>query len=123
MLTLWLYQLFSALSETLNNQVRQVTAEKKDMIEEANRTIIVIRQMESSLDDANSSRSSRSSRSSDGLKITYPLTRCLAALKEKHGQVARLHRERFEQIKSMFQSHSMIPWLCATCRPLANPRL
>lgn len=94
-------ELFSALSETLNNQVRQVTAEKKDMIEEANRTIIVIRQMESSLDDANSSRSSRSSRSSDGLKITYPLTRCLAALKEKHGQVARLHRERFEQIKKL----------------------
>ncbi|ETS80744.1 hypothetical protein PFICI_08273 [Pestalotiopsis fici W106-1] len=91
-------ELFSALSETLNNQVRQVTAEKKDMIEEANRTIIVIRQMEQSLDDANSSRSRRSS---DDLKITYPLTRCLAVLKEKHGQVARLHRERFEQIKKL----------------------
>lgn len=99
MLTTAFSQLFSALSETLNNQVRHVTQEKKDMVEEANRIIVAIRQMEKSLD---SSRSPRGSRLNDSdLKITYPLTRCLTVLKDKHGQVARLYRERFEQIRSM----------------------
>jgi protein regulator of cytokinesis 1 len=80
----------------LNNQVRLVTAEKKGMVEEAQKMITTIRQMEASLDDA------KPRRSDDGdLKITYPLTRCLQVLKEKHMQVSRLHRERYEQVKSM----------------------
>ena len=34
------------------------------------------------------------------LKVTVPLTRCLQGLKEKHNVIAKLHRERFEQVKS-----------------------
>lgn len=88
-------QLFAALSDALNNQVRQVTAEKKGMVEEAQKMITTIKQMEASLDDG------RPRRSNDAdLKVTYPLTRCLQVLKEKHIQVSRLHRERYEQVKS-----------------------
>ena len=67
------------------------------MIEEAQKIITTIRQMEASLDDGKPRRSNE-----DGdLKITYPLTRCLKVLKEKHMQVSRLHRERYEHVKSM----------------------
>ncbi|KAK6071621.1 microtubule associated protein [Seiridium cupressi] len=92
-------ELFAALSETLNNQVKHVTAEKKELVEEANRIITVIRQMEHSLDDTKSQRNYHSN--NDELKITFPLTRCLASLKEKHQQISRLHRERFEQVKKL----------------------
>ena len=34
------------------------------------------------------------------LKVTVPLTRCVIGLKEKYNTVARLHSERFEQVKS-----------------------
>jgi protein regulator of cytokinesis 1 len=79
----------------LQNQVRLVAAEKKGMVEEAQKMITTIRQMEASLDDG------KPRRDADGdLKITYPLTRCLQVLKEKHIQVSRLHRERYEQVKS-----------------------
>lgn len=71
------------------------------MVNEATRTITTIRQMEASLDNNRSQRSSlRNSQRDDDLKITFPLTRCLKVLKEKHAQVSRAHRERFEQIKS-----------------------
>lgn len=36
------------------------------------------------------------------LKITVPLTRCLQGLKEKHNAVAKIHHERFEQVKSKY---------------------
>ncbi|KAH6624706.1 microtubule associated protein-domain-containing protein [Chaetomium sp. MPI-SDFR-AT-0129] len=92
-------ELFAALSDALNNQVRQVTAEKKGMVEEAQKMITTIKQMEASLDDG------RPRRSNDAdLKVTYPLTRCLQVLKEKHIQVSRLHRERFEQVKKLVQA-------------------
>jgi protein regulator of cytokinesis 1 len=90
--------LFSALSEALNNQVRIVTSEKKEMMDEAQKMITTIRQMEASLDD-NKPRRERHS-DEDQLKVTYPLTRCLQVLKEKHTQTSRLHRERYEQVKS-----------------------
>lgn len=54
--------------------------------------------MEASLDD-NKSRQEYQQEDED-LKITYPLLRCLQALKEKHAQISKLHRERFEQVKS-----------------------
>lgn len=95
-------QLFTALSEALNNQVRIVNAEKKQMIQEAKNTITTIRQMEASLEDPKPRRSYRSNDDEDGLSISYPLTACLQALKEKHAQVNRSHKERFEQIRSMF---------------------
>ncbi len=78
-----------------------MTAEKKEMIEEAQRIVTTIRQMEASLDDTKPRRDYQAEEVDD-LKITYPLTRCLQYLKEKHIQISRLHRERFEQVKSMF---------------------
>lgn len=96
-------QLFSALSEALNSQVRLVTSEKKEMIDEAKRIITIIRQMESSLDD---SKRRRDYEEDDDLTITYPLMRCLQVLKEKHIQISRLHKERFEQVKSEFLSQN-----------------
>lgn len=77
-----------------------MAAEKKEMIEEAQKIITTVRQMEASLDDTKSHRDYQPKEDKD-LKITYPLTRCLRVLKEKHAQVGRLHRERFEQVKSM----------------------
>ncbi len=54
--------------------------------------------MDASLDDSKSSR--RDYHDDDELQITFPLNQCLLSLKEKHAQVSRLHRERFEQVKS-----------------------
>ncbi|KAK4152069.1 microtubule associated protein-domain-containing protein [Chaetomidium leptoderma] len=96
-------ELFAALSDALNNQVRLVTAEKKGMVEEAQRMVTTIRQMEASLDD-NQSRRDYQADSDGNLKITYPLSRCLQTLKEKHIQVSRLHRERYEQVKKLVQA-------------------
>jgi hypothetical protein len=68
------------------------------MTEEAQRIITTIKQMEASLDDTKSRHEYEAE--DDDLKIIYPLMRCLQGLKEKHGQISRLHRERFEQVKS-----------------------
>ena len=68
------------------------------MVEEAQKIITTIRQMEASLDDSKPRRDYQSD--DEDLKITYPLTRCLQVLKEKHIQISRLHKERFEQVKS-----------------------
>lgn len=68
------------------------------MIDEAQRIITTIRQMDASLDDSKSRRDYDSE--DDDLQVTFPLTRCLQVLKEKHMQISRLHRERFEQVKS-----------------------
>lgn len=91
-------QLFAALSEALNNQVRSVTTEKKEMMDEARNIIITIRQMEASLDGSKQFR--RGSAEHEEFPITYPLIRCLQGLQEKHGKISRLHKERFEQVKS-----------------------
>ena len=99
LLTCSCLQLFSALSEALHNQVRIVTAEKKQMVDEAQQMITTIRQMEASLDDSKPRRDYHSDE--DELKVTFPLQRCLQVLKERHIQVSRLHRERYEQVKSM----------------------
>ncbi|KAK3357094.1 microtubule associated protein-domain-containing protein [Lasiosphaeria hispida] len=95
-------ELFAALSDALHNQVRIVTAEKKEMIEEAQKIVTTIRQMEASLDDSKPRRDYKAE--DDDLKITYPLTRCLQILKEKHLQINRLHKERFEQVKKLVQA-------------------
>lgn len=71
------------------------------MVDEAKKIITVIRQMEASLDDSRKHRRDGSGGSDDDeLQITYPLNRCLQLLREKHGQISRLHKERFEQVKS-----------------------
>lgn len=69
------------------------------MIDEAQNMITTIRQMEASLEDSKPRRDYQSDE--DELKITFPLTRCIQVLKERHIQVGRLHRERYEQVKSM----------------------
>lgn len=69
------------------------------MVDEAKKIITVVRQMETSLDD---SKNRRDYQDDEDLTITYPLVRCLQALKEKHGQISRIHKERFEQVKSTF---------------------
>ncbi|KAK3401262.1 microtubule associated protein-domain-containing protein [Sordaria brevicollis] len=94
-------ELFAALSEALQNQVRRVTNEKQEMIEEAQRIITTIRQMEVAMDDT---KKARLSLQDDGLKVTYPLIQCIEGLQEKHNQVARAHRERYEEIKKLAQA-------------------
>ncbi|KAI0191222.1 microtubule associated protein-domain-containing protein [Xylaria flabelliformis] len=93
-------ELFAALSETLNNQVKSVTIEKKGMVDEAERIITLIRQMETSLDDTKAQHSP----GDDDLQVTFPLIQCLKVLKEKHTQISKLHRERFEQVKKLVQA-------------------
>ncbi|KAF4458156.1 hypothetical protein F53441_7 [Fusarium austroafricanum] len=90
-------ELFSALSEALSSQVRLVNSEKKEMVDEAKKIITIIHQMEASLDDSKRRRHE----DDDDLSITYPLTQCLQQLKEKHKQISRLHKERFEQVKKL----------------------
>lgn len=80
-----------------------MTAEKKDMVDEAQKIITTIRQMEASLDDSKARRDYHGE--DDELKVTYPLSRCLQVLKEKHIHISRLHRERFEQVKSEWPPH------------------
>lgn len=68
------------------------------MTEEANRIIKTIKQMEASLEDRAANNAYQLDEKE--LKVTIPLTRCLQDLKEKHNAVAKIHRERFEQVKS-----------------------
>lgn len=68
------------------------------MTEEAERLIRTIRQMEASLQD---NKPNPNYDAEDGLEVTYPLSRCLKELKEKYSTVSKLHRERFEQVRSM----------------------
>ncbi|KAF4308575.1 Microtubule-associated protein MAP65/ASE1-type [Botryosphaeria dothidea] len=95
-------ELFSALSETLNNQLKLVNAEKNEKMEEAQRLIKTIRQLEASLEG----RSARASYDpgDEELQITYPLSRCIQNLKEKQKSLGRQHRERFEQVKKLAQA-------------------
>jgi len=55
--------------------------------------------MEQSLDDVKNK--DQYSAQNDSLKITYPLNESLRMLKEKHRTVAKLHQERYEQVRSM----------------------
>lgn len=73
-------------------------SEKSELTEEAHRMIKTIKQMEASLEDrvANDAYLIESTE----FKVTIPLTKCLQGLKEKHNSVAKIHRERFEQVKS-----------------------
>ena len=91
-------ELFTALSETLHNQLRLVASEKTDMTEEANRIIKNIKMMETSLDDTKAHNDYELE--NEALKVSFPLLKCLQKLKEKHGAIAKIRRERYEQVKS-----------------------
>lgn len=82
------------------------------MIDEAQNLITTIRQMEASLDDSKPRRDYQSDE--DELKVSFPLTRCIQVLKEKHIQIGRLHRERYEQVKSMNLAFLIQGFLSAT---------
>ncbi|KXT06670.1 hypothetical protein AC578_8547 [Pseudocercospora eumusae] len=92
-------ELFSALSETLHNQLNLVAKEKHDLTEEAQRLIKTIRQMERSLDDTRPKDDYECEK--DGLKVTMPLLTCIERLKQKHHTIQKLHRERYEQVKKL----------------------
>jgi protein regulator of cytokinesis 1 len=69
------------------------------MMEEAQHLIKTIKQMEVSLDDEKAN--GQYDIDDRDLQITFPLNRCITGLKEKYAAISRLHRERFEQVKSM----------------------
>ncbi len=81
-------------------------SEKSELTEEANRIIKTVKQMEASLEDRTANNTYQLH--DKELKVTIPLTRCLQSLKEKHNAVAKIHRERFEQVKSMVMPKSAI---------------
>lgn len=67
-------------------------------MDEAQKLITTIKQMEASLSDEKANGQYQLDHNQ--LRVTYPLNRCLAFLKEKHIAISELHRERFEQVKS-----------------------
>ncbi|KAI9368083.1 microtubule associated protein-domain-containing protein [Aspergillus egyptiacus] len=95
-------ELFSALSETLNSHLKMVDDEKNEMKEEAQKLIDAIQQMEESLVDEKAN--GQYSLDHDDLRVTYPLNRCLAFLREQHSALSKLHRQRFEQVKKLVEA-------------------
>lgn len=73
-------------------------SEKHELTEEAHRIIKTIKQMEASLEDQKPNGTHRLE--DEQIKVAVPLKRCVSSLKEKHNTIARLHAERFEQVKS-----------------------
>lgn len=58
--------------------------------------------MERSLDDTRPKDDYEAEK--DGLKVTYPLLNCIERLKQKHHTIAKLHRERYEQVKKLVEA-------------------
>ncbi|KAJ5371156.1 uncharacterized protein N7496_007248 [Penicillium cataractarum] len=116
-------ELFNALSETLNNHLKLVDEEKEKMTQEAQRLITTIQQMEASLGDERANGQYELNR--DDLRITYPLNRCIAFLREKNEAMTKLHRERFEQVKKLvdalesYSSHLEASFLTIELPPTA----
>ena len=77
-----------------------LVSEKAGLTEEAHRIIKTIKQMEASLEDKKLNQTYQLE--DQELKVTIPLTHCLSELKEKYNTVAKIHSERFEQVKSTF---------------------
>lgn len=92
-----------------------ISSEKTEIIEEAHRTIKIIKEMEASLEDQVPNDPYKLQ--DEDLKVTVPLTRCLQGLKEKHNTIAKIHRERFEQVKSKRYKNSreLALSICRTC--------
>ncbi|GLA45240.1 hypothetical protein AnigIFM63604_003680 [Aspergillus niger] len=95
-------ELFSALSETLNNHLKLVDNEKKDMEDEAQNLIEAIQHMEKSLVDEKANGQYQLDHNE--LRISYPLNRCLAFLREEHNALSKLHKERFEQVRKLVEA-------------------
>ncbi|KAL4807637.1 microtubule associated protein-domain-containing protein [Aspergillus unguis] len=95
-------ELFSSLSETLNNHLKLVDNEKSEMTDEAHSLISAIKQMEESLVDEKAN--GQYNLDDDDLQVTFPLNRCVAFLREQHNAVSKLHRQRFEQVKKLVEA-------------------
>jgi Ase1/PRC1/MAP65 family protein len=75
-------------------------SEKREMADEAHRIIKTIKQLEMSLDDA---KAANYEQEDENLRVSFPLVKCLQSLKEKHATISKIHKERFEQVKSMYR--------------------
>ncbi|KAH0565142.1 hypothetical protein GP486_001454 [Trichoglossum hirsutum] len=71
------------------------------MTDEAHRIIKTIKQMETALDGA---KTANHEHGDEGLKVSFPLVRCLESLKEKLATISKIHKERFEQVKKLVQA-------------------
>lgn len=80
------------------------------MTGEAQRLITAIQQMEESLGDEKANGHYHLDQ--NDLQISYPLNRCLMSLREKHSAVSKMHRERFEQVKSKNLQLCAVEGLC-----------
>jgi Ase1/PRC1/MAP65 family protein len=67
------------------------------MAEECEKLVTTIKQMHIGLDGKDATHAL-----DDELQVTYPLQACLQELRDKHKTIAKLHRERYEQVKSTF---------------------
>lgn len=76
-------------------------SEKHELTEQARQLIRTIRQMEASLDDTKSKDDC--DREDDELRVTTPLLQCIENLKQKHKVISKIHRERYEQVKSKYR--------------------
>lgn len=74
------------------------------MTEEAQKLITAIRQLEASLIDEKAN--GQYNLNDADLRIKYPLNQCLNFLREKYGALSKLHKERFEQVRSKLRA----PW-------------
>ena len=68
------------------------------MEEEAQSLIEAIQHMEKSLVDEKANGQYQLDHNE--LRISYPLNRCLNFLREEHNALSKLHKERFEQVRS-----------------------
>jgi Ase1/PRC1/MAP65 family protein len=80
-------------------------SEKHQLAEKAENLISTIKQMQISLDGKAANHDF-----DPDLKASYPLKPCLKLLSEKHAAVSKVHRERYEQVKSMLPRSSFIEW-------------
>ena len=93
----------SDAEQRTQNVKLMLKSEKTELTDEAHKIIRTIKQMEESLEDQHSDGVYKLD--DESLKVTMPLTRCLQSLKEKHNTVAKIYRERFEQVKSKYVSY------------------
>jgi hypothetical protein len=70
-------------------------SEKHKLAEDCEKLCTTIKQMHISLDGKDAAHAL-----DDELLVTYPLQPCLLSLREKHKTISKLHRERYEQVKS-----------------------
>lgn len=78
--------------------VLTIDSEKNGLTEEAYKLIKTVRQMEASLED-NKPKDDYALEEGE-LQVYTPLNRCVKDLKEKYAAIAKVHRERFEQVQS-----------------------